>query len=275
MIQQLVPPTLTHGETIVLSSRPARPKRLAHRHSIWISKAADLREQVEQADHDVLWISFEKRLTDTLLRCVRWPSKKSLGSVILLHPPSLSSLSALQQCFRKVAFADRGGFLDRDELFEVLGSPRRDELLIGGFVDEASRTMTLWRGNLDRVTVPFSDFRKSGKGTAPNFSKFAVTDSGQTVRLGDYEASTESILYEHDPDYRKQVKARLIDQDPTIGGAIKRLRKQRKLSRADFSPLAEKTIARIERGEITQPKKRTLETIAARLGVCPNDLPSY
>jgi len=274
MIQQLVPPTLAHGETIVLSSRPARPKRFATRHSIWISKASDVRKQVEQADHDVLWISFEKRLTDTLLRCVQWPSQ-SLGNVILLHPPSLSSLSALQQCFHKVAFSARGGFLDRDELFAVLRSPKRDELLIGGFVDEASRTMTLWRGNLDQVTVPFSDFRKSGTGTVPNFSKFAVTDGGQTVRLGVYEASTESILYEHDPDFRKRVKARLIDQDPTIGGAIKRLRKQRQLSRTDFSPLAEKTIARIERGEITQPKKQTLETITARLGVCLNDLSSY
>lgn len=263
-----------HEETIVLATSNSRLSKLESLRLTQISNVAEVRKKVEQAGPGHLWISFEKRLTDALLRSVHWPSKP-MGRAILLHTLSLTSLSVLQKCFQKVVFSAKGGFLSKGDLFEVLQSPRRDELLIGGFVDEASHTVTLWRGNLDQVTVPFSDFKKSGDGVAPNFSTFAVVDCGQTVQFGDYEASAESILYENDPVYRKKVKSRLAEQDISLGGAVRRLRKQRRLSRAEFEPLSEKTIARIERGESTQIRKPTLETIAKKLGVSPNDLQSF
>jgi hypothetical protein len=109
--------------------------------------------------------------------------------------------------------------LPDEELGEILQSPRRGDLLIGGFVDDASHTVTLWRGNLDSITVPFSAFPKSGDGTAPDFSRFAVTDCGQTVQFGDYEASTDSILYENDPDYRRTVKKNRLIADSSLGGS--------------------------------------------------------
>jgi transcriptional regulator with XRE-family HTH domain len=54
-----------------------------------------------------------------------------------------------------------------------------------------------------------------------------------------------------------------------------RLRKQRRLKRSDFAPISAKEIARIERNEVEKPHARTLETIAERLGVRPEEIESY
>ena len=54
-----------------------------------------------------------------------------------------------------------------------------------------------------------------------------------------------------------------------------RLRKERRLARSDFAPISAKEIARIERNEVTKPHAKTLEAIAARLSVRPEEIESY
>ena len=54
-----------------------------------------------------------------------------------------------------------------------------------------------------------------------------------------------------------------------------RLRKQRRLKRSDFAPVSAKEIARIERNEVGKPHARTLEGIAGRLGVRPEEIGDY
>jgi transcriptional regulator with XRE-family HTH domain len=54
-----------------------------------------------------------------------------------------------------------------------------------------------------------------------------------------------------------------------------RLRKQQRLKRNDFAPVSSKEIARIERNEVQNPHAKTLETIADRLGVRPEDIEGY
>lgn len=268
--------TLTHDQekTIVLSRGVTHVRKLAGLRPVKVSTIAEVQKKLQEANEPSLWISFEEALTNELLRSVRWPSK-SLGHALLLHRTNLTSLIALRRCFGRVAFSADGGFLPDEELGEVLQSPRRGDLLIGGFVDDASHTVTLWRGNLDSITVPFSAFPKSGNGTAPDFSQFAVTDCGQTVQFGDYEASTDSILYENDPDYRRTVKRNRLCADSSLGGSIRRLRLQRQLRRSDFSPITEKTIARIERGESENIQPKTLAILAEKLGVSPDELGTF
>ncbi len=267
-------PTHDQEKTIVLSRGVTHVRNLAQLRPVKVSTIAEVQKSVQEADELSLWISFEEKLTNQLLRSVRWPSK-SLGHALLLHRANLASMTALRRCFGRIAFSADGGFLPDEELGEVLQSPRRADLFIGGFTDDASHTVTLWRGNLDSITAPFSSFPKSGDGTSPDFSRFVVTDCGQTVQLGDYEASTDSILYENDPDYRRKVKKNRLVSDSSLGGSIRRLRLQRQLRRSDFSPVTEKTIARIERGESENIQHRTLAVLVEKLGVSPGELGTF
>lgn len=107
------------------------------------------------------------------------------------------------------------------------------------------------------------------------FSASYIIDSGQTIKLGDYEAAADAVLYEFDAEFRKQEKKRRVSADKSFGGALRRLRLQRGLSREDFSPLTAKTIARIERGDVKEPHGDTLATIADRLGVKPDEIATF
>src|ERR1700736_2660499 len=82
------------------------------------------------------------------------------------------------------------------ELAEVLADERRGDLFIAGYADEHNGTLTLVRGDLRRLSVPLSMFRPSGTGTGPDPDRLEFTDYGNTVRLGDYEAAADAILYQ-------------------------------------------------------------------------------
>jgi hypothetical protein len=60
----------------------------------------------------------------------------------------------------------------------------------------------------------------------------------------------------------------------SFGASLRRLRKQRRLRRDDFSPVSSKEIARIERNEVGKPHSRTMRVIADRLGVRPEEIES-
>jgi Helix-turn-helix len=165
--------------------------------------------------------------------------------------------------------------LGLDDLFEVLGSPNRANLFIAGAVAPAAKALVLIRGNLDSLVVPYSLFAHRSTGPKPDFSDFEVIDSGQTIRLGAYEAASDSLLYELDPAFRRTEKKRRISEDKSLGGALRRLRLQHGLSRDSFPGITAKTIARIERGEVKEPHADTLSTIAAKLGVKPDEILTF
>lgn len=127
------------------------------------------------------------------------------------------------------------------------------DLFIGGYADPKTQTLTLVRGDLRRLSVPVSIFRPSGIGEKADAFRLAFTDRGNTVRLGDYQAAADAILYEADPDYRRRLVAKQRAEDKTFGACLRRLRLQRGLRQADFGEVAAKTIARIERGETEAP----------------------
>jgi lambda repressor-like predicted transcriptional regulator len=128
---------------------------------------------------------------------------------------------------------------------------------------------------METITVPWSIFKPSGDGLQPDFSRLSLTDYGHTVRLGDYEAASDAILYEADPEYRRKARKRLLAEEKTFGASLRRLRIQKGLSRSDFAPLSSKCIARIERSEVEKPHGETLRTIADRLGVEQEEIESY
>jgi len=269
-------PTLTAKpeKTFLLDRRTSRAKWFTRLDAENVSSLARIRNSIAHASRDTLWISFEEALTNTLLKSVDWPSP-SLGIVLLLYRPEAESLPALGDCFREVIFSLNDGFLPLEELGEVLTAEERENLFIGGTLNSKSETITLWRGNLSSLTVPLSAFEPSGNGTKPDFSRFSIADYGHTLKFGDYEAASDAILYEFDPEYRREQAKHRLASEKSFGASLRRLRKQLRLRREDFAPLSPKTIARIEQGKVERVHERTLATIAKKLGVKPDEIKDY
>jgi hypothetical protein len=261
--------------TVVLNRSKVRSKAFAALNARLVDNVTKLRKELEQPESNALWISYDKMLTRELLKRIARPNVL-LGEAVFLHDLAPKSIAALTSYFRHFAFSEDGSFLPPEELAEVLLSENRGDLFIGGFVDTTTKTITLWRGNLESLTVPFSAFPKPGDGTKPDFSKFAVIDYGQTIQFGPYEAAADAILYEFEPDYRRRIKKEREVTEQSFGASLRRLRKQRGLTHEDFAPaVASKTVARIEQGQVTRIQQRTLQALAHRLGVSPEELGSF
>ena len=260
---------------ILLDRRPKRAAMFAGLHPQVVSTVAELRNSVAHASKESMWVSYASDLTEALVkRAFSTPS--TLGIGLFIHALDMKSIPVLSSLFRRIAYCMDGGFIPAEELAEVLDADNRANLFIGGFVNKATETITFWRGNLESLTVPFSAFEKSGDGTEPNFDVFSVIDSGQTVKLGKYEAAADAILYEYDPAYRRAISKKRLQDDRTFGAALRRLRKQRGLRQGDFEPdVSAKTVARIEQGTVSRVQKKTLESLAKHLAVEPEEIASY
>lgn len=260
---------------ILLDRRPKRAAAFAGLHPRVVTSVTDLRNSVAHASKDSVWVSYASDLTDALVkRATSVPSTLGLG--LFIHSLDMKSIPVLSSLFRRIAFNVDGGFIPAEELAEVLDAENRANLFIGGYVNKATETITLWRGNLESLTVPFSAFEKSGDGTEPNFDEFSVIDYGQTVKLGSYEAAVDAILYEYDPEFRRARSKKRLQEDQSFGASLRRLRKQRGLRREDFEPdVAAKTVARIEQGKVTRIQKATLEALAKHLAVEPEEIESF
>ena len=191
-------------------------------------------------------------------------------------PPRSESIPALVSLFHPVfGLGDGFHWLPKEELVEAITGENAADLFIGGSVDFKARTLTLLRGDITAVVAPFSLFPKSGDGTAADFTRIAFTDYGRTVALGAYEAAADAILYELDPAYRRRLNKQRRQIERSFGASMMRLRKQRRLKRSDFAPVSAKEIARIERNEVATPHAKTLETIARRLSVRPEEIEQF
>lgn len=201
------------------------------------------------------------------------PGKSASPHLLALEPLAFHRLVFLQHLFKSIITGAE--LLELPDLLEVLDSANRQDLFIGGIADSEDEALILYRGDFTSLLVPFAWFEPRPTVGPPNWARFQVTDSGQTLRMGEYEVATDAILYEYDPAFRQKAKKRLLEQDDSFGGALRRLRLQRRLRQSDFPPLSGKEVARIERGEVSKPHQNTLLTLANRLGVEPGAIKDY
>lgn len=221
-----------------------------------------------------LLVVFEAPPPASLRHFAPWRRTKRVPG-LSRYLPMASSLPSLAEQFDPLAYAARENCLPWKELQHALQAPNRGDLVVAGLVDEKLRTVTLWRGNLRPLVLPWSAFRSTGPGPKPDFGRFRVVDHGQTVCLGAFEAATDALLYEFDPDFRRRTQARLAATERGLGPSLRRLRKQRGLAQSDFAPLAARTVARIELGQVTRVQAGTLKRLADKLGVAPEELDSF
>lgn len=239
--------------------------------------ASEVASKVFQARSKTIFVSNHRSGTEALLRAGLQSRRKTRAAQLLaLEPPRPESVLSLLNVFPRVVGLGGGyAWLPLEELLTVLSGKERKNRFIGGAADPVAKTVALVRGDLTTVVAPFSFFKRSGDGTGPEFDKLAITDYGNTVRLGEYETSADGILYELDEDYRRRLRKQRLESDRSFGASLRRLRIQRGLRRGDFAPLSAKTVARIERDEVARPRGKSLGAIAARLRVDPDQIESF
>ncbi len=260
--------------TFLLASKSANTKAFAALKPKVLSTKSDIRHALETARRNDLWIAKTKRSLEQLLDVAQGP----LGTIgVLLAPasPPPADLALLAGMFARSFFKDKHRVaLDDEQLADVLGAENKADLFIAGFVDKQRKRLVLWRGDLSSLVCPLSIFKQAPSGPAPDENKFAITDHGQTLKFGQYEASAHSVLYEFDADYRRRAKKRQVKLAKGLGPSLRRLRNLKGLSQEHFSPISAKTVARIEKGEC-KPREKTIRALAKRLGVQPDEIESF
>ncbi len=282
VVRKTKPRTVT-SRYFVLDSAPALVGRFGPGKTFVFKSLSAWSKVFEQATGESTWISTTAEHTQDLLRAAsvflaaHHGTKRVFGDLLMLQSPKAESIPAIRTFFRHVVGeVDAVKLLPPAELAEVLVALKEKtrDVFIGALYDPASETISLTRGNFETVVVPLSLFRPSGS-AAPDPTMLAVTDYGHTIKLGEYEASAEAILYEVDPEYRRRQNAKRLQDDKGFGPSLRRLRLQRHLKRTDFLSISSKTIARIERGETGKPHGKTLSVIASCLGVRPDEIESF
>jgi len=260
---------------LLVEPRGHASRPLARLEADRLRSKSEIRDALERHGRRALWIAPSAPAVELLLAALAGRSKGD-QRLLSLEPANGARHGLLHATFRFVVSADEGiCLLPIDELADVLGSPNREDLFVGAAFASVDAAVLLYRGSLEPLVVPLTWFRQRPGGPRPDAAYLAVTDSGQTVRLGDYEAATDAILFEFDDAYRRRARKRQIERDSSFGGALRRLRLQKGLRRTEFPGLTAKEIARIERGGVKKLHRQTLAVLAKRLGVPADKITGY
>jgi len=260
---------------LLVEPRGQASRLLASLEAERLRSESDVRDALERHRRRAIWVAPNAPAIRLLVAALAGRSRGD-QRLLSLEPANGARHGLLHAIFRFVVSADEGvSLLPTDELADVLGSPHREDLFVGAAIATDDAAVVLYRGSLDPLVVPLAWFRVRHGGPRADPSRLSVSDFGQTVRLGDYQAATDAVLYEFDDAYRRRAKKRQIQQDRSFGGALRRLRLQNGLYRTDFPGVTAKEIARIERGEVKKPHPRTLAAVAKRLGVRPESIASF
>lgn len=186
-------------------------------------------------------------------------------------------LDVLRDIFPTIISTNRDHLmtLKQDEMMTVLNKPMstRSIRALGIQVFKDLGILKIVRGNFSTLIVKMDSLSVNGQGLLPDFDDIEIIDFGNAIRFGAYESSMRGLLYENDRQYRLERKKQRFGNERSFGACLRRFRLQKKLNQTDFYNVSEKTIRRIEGGEI--PKTVTKNKILAELGLAEDDLLTY
>ncbi len=139
--------------------------------------------------------------------------------------------------------------------------------LIGAVPDVSLAAVTIFRADLSSLCVAEAWFKQSGDNAITDIAALRLEDDGSMVRLGSRRWPAHQVIAAFDATFRRRLRQLEHTQNDTLGGLIRRTRKDRRLAREEFPGIDAKTIARIERNEIIRPQRETLRLIAQSLGL--------
>ncbi len=153
------------------------------------------------------WLVPDARWLDVVLRI--GGGRRSDQRLLVPAPIDAITTTALHALFTRVVSQPEGGhLLPADELAAVLSDAKPDESFIGGYVHHATAMVVLYRGELSSLVVPLDWFANPHTVRADP-DDFEIVDWGHGVRLGEFEAGSDAVLY----DFVPVVRAKLAEQD--------------------------------------------------------------
>lgn len=104
----------------------------------------------------------------------------------------------------------KGVWLDNADLISVVERGDRSKFIIAVKSDHGRKLVYFLRGNSEVMSIPFSSFRPRmgsewvavkkrvdcSNSELPDFHRLGITDSGLTLTLGNYEASSDAVIEE-------------------------------------------------------------------------------
>lgn len=136
---------------------------------------------------------------------------------------------------------------------------------IGAVPDVALAAATFFRADLSAVCVPGPWFEQNGGTGTADINSLKIEDNGNVIRVGPRRWQAHEVIAAFDANFRRMLRRLELIQSDSLGGLIRRTRKQLRLAREEFPGIDAKTIARIERNEILNPQRETLRLIAQTL----------
>ena len=262
------------AEICVLDGPPRHKRPKSESPSNYLETYERVVDALRRSSMDQVWVvASSKRFAD-LVRAVTHGRRAVYRSVLFSYSrPDDATAVLLESSFGRLLLGPHAT-VPIEELVDILRDEHPEDFCIAAQWIEDAKTLALWRGDFKMLTVPLAWFER-GSVTKPDPARLSVEDSGQTIRMGDYETTFDAVLYEQDAVARKRMRDRMRAQDRTLGGSLWRLRTMRGVRRDEFGKIDEKTIARIERGEVKKPQRATLEAIASRLGVSGAEIETY
>lgn len=257
----------------IVDGTPSQKRRFSLMGAHVLASKADVAEAVyRRPPVNSLWITLHEASAHWLAHALVNSSVPVRGGLLATKavPPELATLFADR--FDRIALKPHA-LMPVQEIYAIFLRKDRDEFCIGATIDQSAGVIICVRGDLSVISAPLSSF-ESSSGVIPNFNDFEIIDHGRTLRFGDYQAAFSALLYERDRQYRRRLNKLREQSERSFGASLRRLRKQRRLRLSDLGVL-QKTVARIERGEVKHPSKKTLGRIEELLGVAPESIPEY
>jgi hypothetical protein len=138
---------------------------------------------------------------------------------------------------------------------------------IGAVPDSALAAITIFRADLSAMCIPAHWFEQSGDNHSVDINNLKIEEDGAVIKIGPRRWQSHQIISAFDVNFRRNMRRLELTQNDSLGGLIRRTRKDRRLGRGEFPGIDAKTIARIERNEIMRPQRETLRLIAQTLGL--------
>lgn len=95
--------------------------------------------------------------------------------------------------------------LPPEEIQEIHSLPPNIKRMyfVAGYVDYDLNEIILFRGDGTSLIAPFIIFEPNSI-CAPDFYEFSIIDFGMAIKLGNYEAGIDTILFAIDPKLREE-----------------------------------------------------------------------
>ncbi len=246
------------------------PDNVGELDTVFVSRPQHVRAALGR-DENTLWIARDPRPLRDFIEVGHSRRRRDL---LLLEPVPRTRREAMRQLFDNVvAPDDEIELLPEEQLFAVLAEDHPGDYFIGAGYDTDDELVVLYRGNMEALGVKEEMFEANERAT-PEPEDLEIVDWGQTLRMGEYEISADSILYRRDAEFRKRRKEHRKSIDDSLGGSIHRLRSMKGLNQDDINGVTERTVRRIEKNEV-EPRTSTRQKLADALDVEPDELDTY